>query len=431
MFLHDLFWGLRKFAGRFLGNHLHRYRVKRLCMGRTKTGQAGPAARRLFADVSVTSKHDAGTGIQRVVRETVDHLLAEPGQWTIVPISGTRKAYVPARWPAFAGTEDGPLQPQPGDAFIGLDLSLDRVPQLAKSLRQWKSSGVRLWFVIYDLLPWHHPDWFSAKLVVRYRRWLSTILGLADGLLCISEPVADQVREELRLVRDDFDQVAVEILPLGWHFSRPFGEESLAGKEELDALGHDPFLLTVGTIEPRKGYADILDAMEILWAEGSALRLLVVGRAGWKTGALIQRFLRHPEMGRRLHWISDMSDSTLDLAYRRAVGLAMPSIDEGFGLPLLEARGRGIPVLARDISVFRWQAQDKISYFPKHASPKQIAGAITHWLSRDSAPLEASVPEWASWSNAARSIISAIEGAEIRAGTQICKMVIAESGDAI
>jgi len=109
--------------------------------------------------------------------------------------------------------------------------------------------------------------------------------------------------------------------------------------------------LMVGTVEPRKGHALALDAFERLWrvSPGTDRRLYIAGRAGWKTEALQQRLLNHPEQGRRLFWLSDVSDEYLEQLYGAASLVLLASAGEGFGLPLIEALAHGCRVLSRDM----------------------------------------------------------------------------------
>jgi glycosyltransferase involved in cell wall biosynthesis len=109
----------------------------------------------------------------------------------------------------------------------------------------------------------------------------------------------------------------------------------------------------VGTLEPRKNQAQLLDAFELLWDRGLESGLVLVGSRGWLSDDLQARLGAHPMSGRRLHWLRQATDHELVRLYRRAAGLAALSEDEGFGLPLREAQWFGCPLIARDIPVFR------------------------------------------------------------------------------
>ncbi len=92
-----------------------------------------------------------------------------------------------------------------------------------------------------------------------------------------------------------------------------------------------------------------------------------------------RRIKRHPEFGQRLFWLSDAGDADLALLYRNARALAIASVAEGFGLPIVEAARYGTPVIATDIPVFREAAGDSASYFPLLDS-EALAGLLQRAL---------------------------------------------------
>jgi glycosyltransferase involved in cell wall biosynthesis len=102
------------------------------------------------------------------------------------------------------------------------------------------------------------------------------------------------------------------------------------------------FLLAVGTIEPRKNYPRLLAAYRRLKARGVAVPLVVAGRVGWAYGDALDELRAEPGVCLLGH----VDDATLRALYRAAGVLALPSLYEGFGLPLLEAMSEGLPALA-------------------------------------------------------------------------------------
>ena len=111
-----------------------------------------------------------------------------------------------------------------------------------------------------------------------------------------------------------------------------------------------PYFVVVGTIEPRKNHAFLLDLWEVLGPD--APMLLICGSRGWNNEAVFARLDALPPEGtvREVSWLSDGALSALIAG---AAGLLAPSHAEGFGLPPLEALRNGIPVVANDIPVFR------------------------------------------------------------------------------
>ncbi|MBN1476631.1 glycosyltransferase family 4 protein [Candidatus Sumerlaeota bacterium] len=116
-----------------------------------------------------------------------------------------------------------------------------------------------------------------------------------------------------------------------------------------DLMGR--FWLTVATLEPRKNIGLLVDAIDRLAPERS-IPLVLVGNPGWGTGNLVARIERMVNRGRMI-WLHHREPWVLQCLLHRAEALIMPSLAEGFGLPLLEAMAAGCPVLCSDIPVFR------------------------------------------------------------------------------
>ncbi len=130
-----------------------------------------------------------------------------------------------------------------------------------------------------------------------------------------------------------------------------------------DVFGSRPSLLIVATIEPRKGHVLLLDACDRLWGQGLDFNLVVIGRVGWQVGDLMHRLRRHAERGSRLFIYHDATDADVAYALRQALLMVFPSQAEGLGLPILEAAMAGCPVLCSDIPVFREIATPETRFF--------------------------------------------------------------------
>ena len=345
-----------------------------------------PASRALLLDVSTIAAFDAGTGIQRVVREVARQL----GTMTDLPARmepvhlgeaitlarpfGCRLFGLPAlAEPAI------PARPAPGDVFVGLDLHIHDVPGLAHAIQTVRAAGARATVVIYDLLPVQMPACFPAPVQAMFPKWLGTISQLADGLVCISRVVADDLLAWL----DRNPPARTRPLQVGWfHLGADFRPAVPRGVPPdhacLAAAAARPTAVVVGTLEPRKGHNDILTAFDMLWAEGLDAGVTFVGRTGWLMQALEDRVLAHPEFGSRLHWLRDADDAMVSALYQGSGALLNASEGEGFGLPLVEGARAGLPVITRDLPIFREVCGEHALYFSGGAGP--IAAALRRWL---------------------------------------------------
>jgi glycosyltransferase involved in cell wall biosynthesis len=151
-----------------------------------------------------------------------------------------------------------------------------------------------------------------------------------------------------------------------WRLGADFDDEDSAqvsAEAKTVTANEAPYFLTIGTLEPRKGYPIALDAFERLWSKGVDARYVVIGRAGWQSQSLEHRIRQHREFGRRLLWLDKANDADLHHCYTHASALVYPSMIEGFGLPLVEAGRYGLPVIASDLPVFRETGGDHVRYF--------------------------------------------------------------------
>lgn len=371
--------------------------------------------RRLFIDVSIVSRQDAGTGIQRIVRAISTQLLADPSPiWEIHFMASSRgHPYREVSWPITNMVAARIVPDKPGDVFLGLDFALDAVPRHQRQLLRWKENGVALWFVIYDLLPVQRPAWFSDQLVARFRRWLRAVAGMADGFLCISPPVDQDLRRTLfdRFGLSAHGNFRSAVFPMGWDLAATQPTVGIPPNfaELLEHLSGKRVALMVGTLEPRKGHEDILNAFETLWKWGSDSCLVIVGKPGWKTERLQRRLLNNVEMGVRLFWLSDASDEALGKFYDLCSGVIIASYGEGFGLPLIEAIGYGKPVLARDIPVFRLHEAKAVQFFSE-IDPMALGEVIDRWLEQTESEEEPVFAIPVSWSESCAAVKLHLEG---------------------
>ncbi len=117
---------------------------------------------------------------------------------------------------------------------------------------------------------------------------------------------------------------------------------------------HDyPFILSVGTMEPRKNYLTLLHAWEKLQQSADkSLKLIIVGNPGWKASQIEKELLPHIESGNVVH-LENLSVEELATLYSAAQAFVFPSYAEGFGYPPLEAMQCHCPVIASDITTHR------------------------------------------------------------------------------
>lgn len=345
--------------------------------------------RQLLLDVSSIVTSDGKTGIQRVVRGLLNELLsAQPDGLVVQPVYFDRGGFRYANsfvsrlvenWPR---AEDEPADLFQDDIYLSLDLTL-HLPEMFPVHRQMRLLGIEVVFIVYDLLLIQRPDWWPEGMAVMFNRWLSHACETADRLICISEAVANEVRAwiaEHGAPRPG-NLPKVSSFKLGADIANSIPSRGMPGdaREVLARLAASPSFLMVGTIEPRKGYAQALEAFEALWADGLNVNLVIVGRAGWLVDDLVSRLQRHRERGKRLFWLQGISDEYLEAVYASSTCLLAASEGEGFGLPLIEAAQHGLPIIARDLPVFREVAEESATYFSSEEA-NDLSALIADWL---------------------------------------------------
>ena len=338
----------------------------------------------LLLDVSVITRIDAGTGIQRVVREISRNLAVHALNnysfelRVIYATHGDSFRCLQGLKPSF---NDPYVEVKEGDIFFGLDLShllLSKVDVLYG----WKMSGVSFHFVLYDLLPLNHPEWFNRRAVKNFKRWLKIVGTYSDSIYCISDVVRNDVKYWLDSNLSVDNQPELKLLKLGANFKNysDIKKGSINFKQEVALILRLPFyLLMVGTLEPRKGHRELLLAFERLWEWGYEIPLVLVGKRGWRTTKLQKQIKSHTQIDNKLFWIECVNDSDLDLLYQNCGGVIVPSKGEGYGLPIIEGLQYQKKILARDLSVFREVAQDKACYFIDD-NPDALALSIVSWI---------------------------------------------------
>jgi glycosyltransferase involved in cell wall biosynthesis len=379
---------------------------------KTTPGRDPGDQHQLLVDVSVIACGDSKTGIQRVTRQILRQLVDQPPVgYRVEPVYRSQGLYRYAR--RFTaqflgipqlGLPDKPAGVAPGDIFLGLDLTLDMEEPDREWLRQKAQQGLKTYFILHDLLPLSMPQFFRPQIEEINRRWLEGVVSLAEGLICVSHATARDLGNWLTV----HPTAARRGLRIGYfHHGADIdtnlrGSLSPAEARFLAERGGRTLFLMVGTLEPRKGYQQTIQAFEELWEKGEDIDLVVVGKVGWKTGDLIQHLKKHPEKGHRFFWFDQASDVLLVALYRQASVLLMASEGEGFGLPLIEAARYGLPLIVRDLAVFHEVVGEQAFYF-RGTRPADLASAIKAWLElyRQCRQPPSDGVRWLSWAESA------------------------------
>lgn len=219
---------------------------------------------------------------------------------------------------------------------------------------------------VLDAIPALFPAWFPPIMGLRLRRWLRRGVLAADAVITISHATAADVR---RL----FPDLPTPVYPV--HLG-----SFLEGIPAPVRPDQPPYLLAVGTLEPRKNLARALEAYAMLVHRRPGVpRLVVVGGQGWG-GVDLEAIIGQYGIAGNVERAGYVSDAALHALYAGAGLLVYPSLYEGFGFPVLEAMSAGCPVVTSNISSLP-EIAGAAALTVDPNDPAQIAAAMEQVLS--------------------------------------------------
>ena len=190
---------------------------------------------------------------------------------------------------------------------------------------------------IHDLAFLKFPETFKPLHRQRLVWFTRNAVWRADRIIAISESTKRDLCELLGAPDERIDVVHHGV------------DHALFRPDVAPAVRTAPYILSVGTLQPRKNYRMLIRAFKRLCERRrEPVELLIAGQHGWMWEEIEAEANRTP----RVHLLGYMSDDQLPALYAGAAVVAMPSLYEGFGLPLLEAMACGVPLVASNVSCF-------------------------------------------------------------------------------
>jgi len=193
---------------------------------------------------------------------------------------------------------------------------------------------------IHDLTFVDHPEWHERSKVLVFRRALGVAARRAEALVCVSSFTAQRLGERFA------PRGRVFVVPHGVDHDRFRPDADLGRDEQLRAeLGvGGRYLVFIGTLEPRKAVPVLLAAFEQVSTRYPEVKLVVVGRKGWGAAA-VERALAQMRARDQVNRLGYVPDEAVPALLRGAMAAVYPAIEEGFGLPALEALTCGTPLV--------------------------------------------------------------------------------------
>jgi glycosyltransferase involved in cell wall biosynthesis len=227
--------------------------------------------------------------------------------------------------------------------------------------RAWcRDAGVRPVYMVHDLIPITHPAFCRAGEPGKHRDRMRTVLTTGSAIIGNSQVTID----ELAAFAD------AEGLSMPPHVVAWLGCEAPPAATPHSTRDRPTFVI-LGTIEGRKNHELLLRVWTRLIENSGpqAPQLLIIGQRGWEADSVFDRLDQSPTLREHVVELNQCSDAEIARHLRSARALLFPSIVEGYGLPLVEALGAGVPVIASDLPVFREIAGDR----PDYANPRDEA----------------------------------------------------------
>ena len=384
---------------------------------------------KLIVDISLLARINFNAGIQRVVRKVIEHWHSQlsatgyelclvagnydsPGYFRLHAMERGLPDLVTLELNTLREPFDlSPLEASTGDIFVGLDLAQAITNVNLSYLQTLRHKGVKVLFVVYDLIPVLHAPYFWPKITEDHHQWLHTTTQF-DGIIAISCAVCQEYIQYCQAHQWSLAPgFSVHWFHLGSDLVKTHLGRTLTPEQQsfLQALGQRPTLLTVSTLEPRKGHWAILHALNELWAHHVEVNWVIVGKVGWNCEGFINALHQHPKFGHQLFWLNQVDDYFLQHLYQRSRLLVCANYAEGFGLPLIEAAQHGLPVLARDIPVFREVGANHVDYFSGDR-PSNLAQAISDCLQQSEAQARARVKQMPrlDWERSSQSLLDIV-----------------------
>ncbi|HVA03433.1 MAG TPA: glycosyltransferase family 1 protein [Acidimicrobiales bacterium] len=208
---------------------------------------------------------------------------------------------------------------------------------------------------VHDLTFLDHPEWHERSKVIVFRRAIRVAARRADAIVCVSHRTAQRLGElcaptgRVFVVPHGVDHDRFSPKPAISSASRghdsPDHHDTVPDDEQLRRLGvRAPYVLFVGTLEPRKAVPDLVAAFDRVAHKDPDLSLVLAGRPGWGTEA-VRRAVDHARFAHRIIRTGYVPDDAVPALLRSAAVAAYPSLEEGFGLPALEALACGTPLV--------------------------------------------------------------------------------------
>ncbi len=338
----------------------------------------------VFLDVHHTARTGLATGIQRVVRKTIE--LWEAAHPVVLvgwgsTYGGMRELSAPERANALHGTNPHAPKPRTGEVtipwkstYILPELAIEpaRVERIA-ALAEF--SGNRTCVIGYDCVPLTSADTIGDGMGAAFAKNLTAVarMGKVAAISVAAKVEYEGWRRMLAGAGMTGPEIREIVLP---REAGSVTEEQLDDARRILVTDDLPLVLCVGSHEPRKNHLAVLQAAEQLWLAGREFSMVFVGGNSWGSKDFEHQLDRLRADGRPVSTIAAVTDELLWSAYRLSAVTVFPSLNEGYGLPVAEALAVGTPVVTSNFGSMQEIASEGGALLVDPRDDDGIAAAI-------------------------------------------------------
>lgn len=210
-------------------------------------------------------------------------------------------------------------------------------------------AGAKIVVTVHDVIFKAHPAGHTRQTIETGQQQFDQIKEKASKIICCSKSTADDLKEYFK-IPDEKIALIYQGVDKNIFYRLKKGDEWLADKVLNEKGVKAPFILSVGTIEPRKNLINLLHAFHKLRIEGKFLgSLVIIGMKGWMLGD-ISALVKQLGLTGHIIFLGFLTDRELCHFYNKAEVFVFPSFYEGFGFPIIEAFCCGAPVVTSNVS---------------------------------------------------------------------------------
>jgi glycosyltransferase involved in cell wall biosynthesis len=268
-----------------------------------------------------------------------------------------------------SGEFSKPLTPEPTDHILmpSLDTGLGEAFEFLIELRK---QGIQISALIPDLLGIDYPELFPPGVKRLLLDHFSLLNEISTRIIVPSKHILERMRRFQSENALRFTDIEVGY-PGTDHFER--------ANPSISQISNKPFILFVSTIEPRKRQVELVKVLNNNPKLTENYNFVFAGKLGWLSKTNLAKFRKAVKKNKSLIFLDSITDSELTNALQSCSGLIMLSIDEGYGLPIIEAAYFNKPIFCSDIQVFRETTEEKATFCNTNLS--SLETDLESWLS--------------------------------------------------